>query len=196
MMTIKMYKAVNTGQLAKLIEQDDKGVLFELEDGTQKRYAMSTFKRWWRLVETEEVEDKVETKPEPEVIVEKPQPKPQPKPEPVVKQEQPKAEKIKEVMSPGLLGYLEEEVTKRGLAIVESGYGYTVKENDQKFSRVMFKFYPRKKFIKIRVKAEYIKEIGAPYHEIKGDAKHVYIHLSHDSGVNRDIVKKIIAKSL
>lgn len=188
-----MYKAVKTGQLAKLIEQDDNGVLFELEDGTEKRYSMSTFKRWWKLVEEEIVAEPVD---EPKQEEPKPEPVVMPVIEKVEPKEEPKQEPVNEPKPGGLLEFMQEEIAKKGLAIVQSGYGYTVKDDSTKFSKVRFKFYPRKKFIKIRVRANQVKEIGVPYKEIKGDVNHVYIHLNHDSGVNRDIVKKIISKTL
>ena len=74
---MKIYKSVKNGTLAKLIDLNDRGVTFEMEDGSQKEFSMSTFKRWWKF--DSETPDEIEKaseeqgEPENEVVENEPQ---------------------------------------------------------------------------------------------------------------------------
>ena len=51
-----VYTNKRNGQVAKLVEQDDKfkTVILEMEDGSTKSISTATLKRWWVKTEVEE----------------------------------------------------------------------------------------------------------------------------------------------
>ncbi len=200
---MKIYKSVKNGTLAKLIDLNDNGAIFEMEDGSQKEFAMSTFKRWWKL--DSETPDEVEKADEESEVIEETveQEEAQVVDNHVdtvdnsdVKEEPPtKGSKLTEDVLE-LLDFIDEAVKAAGLVAVPSGYGFTVKKDAARFSRVNFKFYPRRKYVKVRVPVDVLEDIGITGNVIENDPDNAYIHLSENSEMSQGIITAIVNSTL
>ena len=208
---MKIYKSVKNGTLAKLIDLNDRGVTFEMEDGSQKEFSMSTFKRWWKF--DSETPDEIEKaseeqgEPENEVVENEPQ-EDAPVDNNVDSVDNPPAEKeapVKEATSKvgkltedvvGLLDFIGGAVKNAGLVSTQSGYGFTVKKDDARFTKVNFKYYPRRKYVKVRVPVEVLDEVGIKGNLIENDPDNAYIHLSENSEMSQSIITAIVNSTL
>lgn len=63
---MKKYKSVRNGQIAELVSENEKQVIIKLESGEEKAISPATLKRWWKLMEDEEVQEQ----PQSEVVEE------------------------------------------------------------------------------------------------------------------------------
>ena len=222
---MKIYKSVKNGTLAKLIDLNDRGVTFEMEDGSQKEFSMSTFKRWWKF--DSETPDEIEKaseeqgEPENEVVENEPQEdapvdnnvdsvdNPPAEKEAPVKESTSKVGKLTEDVV-GLLDFIGEAVKNAGLVSTQSennpcilychtykvGYGFTVKKDDARFTKVNFKYYPRRKYVKVRVPVAVLEEVGITGNLIENDPDNAYIHLSENSEMSQSIITAIVNSTL
>lgn len=51
---MKIFEHVTSGERAELVSENTKAVILKFEDSTKKEVAQITFRRWWKLVESEE----------------------------------------------------------------------------------------------------------------------------------------------
>lgn len=63
---MKKFKSVRNGQVAELVSENEKQVIIKLESGEEKAISPATLKRWWKLMEDEEVQEQ----PQSEVVEE------------------------------------------------------------------------------------------------------------------------------
>lgn len=203
---MKIYKSVKNGTLAKLIDLNDTRVTFEMEDGSQKEFSMSTFKRWWKFdSETpDEIEKASEEQGEPENEAAENEPQEDAPVDnnvdsvnnlPEAKETPAKVGKLTDDVV-GLLNFIEGAVKSAGLVSTQSGYGFTVKKDDARFTKVNFKYYPRRKYVKVRVPVAVLEEVGITGNLIENDQDNAYIHLSENSEMSQSIITAIVNSTL
>lgn len=96
---MKMYQSVRNGQIAELVNEEEKQVTIKLESGEERKISHATLKRWWKPYEGESVTEEPQTE---EVVNETTQ-EDAPAEEEVVKEEikeEPKEEVKKESPKP------------------------------------------------------------------------------------------------
>jgi len=64
---MKKFKSVRNGQVAELVSENGKQVIIKLESGEEKAISPATLKRWWKLMEDEEVQEQPQSE---EVVTE------------------------------------------------------------------------------------------------------------------------------